>query len=73
LSAPARQLALAAAATSQPTRSVLASALLRDANFSAALLEAEEARVLASKDDRDSLRAPTPRVGDLRLGLGGTA
>jgi hypothetical protein len=42
MSAPARQLALAAAATSQPTRSVLAAALHADADFGAALLEAEE-------------------------------
>jgi predicted ATPase len=41
LSASAWQLALAAAATSQPTRSVLASVLPTDADFDAALLEAE--------------------------------
>jgi DNA-binding NarL/FixJ family response regulator len=52
LSAPARQLALAAAATSQPTLSVLASALHADADFGAALLEAEEAAVLTSEDGR---------------------
>jgi tetratricopeptide (TPR) repeat protein len=58
LSAPARQLALAAAATSQPTRSVLASALPADANFGAALLEAEEVGVLASNDDRIRFEHP---------------
>jgi tetratricopeptide (TPR) repeat protein len=58
LSPPARQLALAAAATSQPTRSVLASALYADADFGAALLEAEEARVLTSEDDRIRFEHP---------------
>jgi DNA-binding NarL/FixJ family response regulator len=58
LSAPARQLALAAAATSQPTRSILASALPADVDFGAALLEAEEAGVLASKDDRIRFEHP---------------
>ena len=58
LSVPARQLALAAAATSQPTRSVLASALPADADFGAALLEAEEVGVLASKDDRIRFEHP---------------
>jgi tetratricopeptide (TPR) repeat protein len=58
LSPPARQLALAAAATSQPTRSVLASALDADADFGAALLEAEEARVLTSENDRIRFEHP---------------
>ena len=58
LSAPARQLALAAAATSQPTRSVLAAALPEDADFGAALLEAEEAGVLTSEDDRIRFEHP---------------
>ena len=57
-SAAARQLALAAAATSQPTRSVLASALHADADFGAALLEAEEAGVLTSEDDRIRFEHP---------------
>ena len=73
LSAPARQLALAAAATSQPTLSVLASALIPDADVGAALLEAEEAGVLSSEDGPDPLPAPTAGVGGLRLGLGGAA
>ena len=51
LSAPARQLALAAAATSQPTRHAR-SAFPADADFGAALLEAEEAGVLSSEDER---------------------
>ncbi len=58
LSAPARQLALAAAVTSQPTRSVLASALYADADFGAALLEAEEAGVLTPEDDRIRFEHP---------------
>jgi DNA-binding CsgD family transcriptional regulator len=58
LSAPARQLALAAAATSQPSLSVLASALPADADFGAALLEAEEAGVLTSEDDRIRFEHP---------------
>jgi len=58
LSAPAWQLALAAAATSQPTRSVLAAALPMDADFGAALLEAEEEGVLTSKDDRIRFQHP---------------
>jgi DNA-binding NarL/FixJ family response regulator len=58
LSAPAWQLALAAAATSQPTRSVLASALHADADFGAALLEAEEAGVLTSEDGRIRFEHP---------------
>jgi DNA-binding CsgD family transcriptional regulator len=58
LSAPAWQLALAAAATSQPTRSVLALALPADAEFGAALLEAEEAGVLTSEDDRIRFQHP---------------
>jgi predicted ATPase len=58
LSAPARQLALAAAAASQPTLSVLASTLHADADFGAALLEAEEAGVLTSEDDRIRFQHP---------------
>ena len=58
LSAPARQLALAAAATSQPTLSVLASALVPDADVGAALLEAEEAAVLSSEDGRIRFQHP---------------
>jgi DNA-binding NarL/FixJ family response regulator len=58
LSAPARQLALAAAATSQPTLSVLAAALHPDADFGAALLEAEEAEVLTSDDERIRFQHP---------------
>ena len=58
LSAPARQLALAAAATSQPTRSVLASALPTDSDFGAALLEAEEAGVLSSENERIRFEHP---------------
>jgi DNA-binding NarL/FixJ family response regulator len=58
LSPPARQLALAAAAASQPTRSVLASALYADADFGAVLLEAEEAGVLTSEDDRIRFEHP---------------
>ena len=58
LSAPAWQLALAAAATSQPTRSVLASALPADADFGAALLEAEEAGVLSSENERIRFEHP---------------
>jgi DNA-binding CsgD family transcriptional regulator len=58
LSASARQLALAAAATSQPTRSVLASALPADADFGAALLEAEEAGVLSSENERIRFEHP---------------
>jgi DNA-binding CsgD family transcriptional regulator len=58
LSAPARQLALIAAATSQPTMSVLASALPADADLGAALLEAEEAGVLTSEDDRIRFEHP---------------
>jgi DNA-binding CsgD family transcriptional regulator len=52
LSPPARELALAVAAASQPTVSVLAATLHADADFGAALLEAEEAGVLASEGDR---------------------
>jgi DNA-binding CsgD family transcriptional regulator len=58
LSAPARQVALAAAATSQPTRSVLASVLPPDADFGAALLEAEEAGVLSSENERIRFEHP---------------
>ena len=58
LSPPAGQLALAAAATSQPTRSILASALPPDADFAPALLEAEEAGVLTSEDDRIRFQHP---------------
>jgi DNA-binding CsgD family transcriptional regulator len=58
LSKPARQLALAAAATSQPTRSVLESALPADADIGAALLEAEEAGVLTSEEDRIRFQHP---------------
>jgi hypothetical protein len=58
LSAPARQLALAAAATSQPTPSVLTSALPADADFGAALLESEEAGVLTSEDGRIRFEHP---------------
>jgi DNA-binding CsgD family transcriptional regulator len=58
LSPPARQLALAAAATSQPTLSVLGSALDADADFGAALLEAEEAEVLTSENDRIRFEHP---------------
>ena len=58
LSPPARQLALAAAATSQPTRSVLASALPADTDFGAALLEAEEDGVLTSGGDRIRFQHP---------------
>ncbi len=58
LSAPARQLALAAAATSQPTRSVLALALPADADFGVALLEAEEAGVLTSENERIRFEHP---------------
>jgi DNA-binding NarL/FixJ family response regulator len=52
LSPPARQLTLAVAAASQPTVSVLAATLHADADFGAALLEAEEAGVLSSEGDR---------------------
>ena len=58
LSPPARQLALAAAATSQPSRSVLASALPAIDDFGAALLEAEEAGVLTSEEDRIRFQHP---------------
>jgi DNA-binding CsgD family transcriptional regulator len=58
LSPPARQLALAAAATSQPTLPVLGSALPADADFGAALLEVEEAGVLTSADDRVRFEHP---------------
>ena len=58
LSAPARQLALAAAATSQPTLSVHAWALDADVDFGAALLEAEEAGVLTSEDNRIRFQHP---------------
>jgi DNA-binding CsgD family transcriptional regulator len=58
LSPPALNLALAVAATSQPTRSVLASALPAIADLGAALLEAEESGVLTSEEDRIRFQHP---------------
>ena len=58
LSAPARHLALVVAATSQPTQSILVSALTPDADVSAALVEAEEAGVLSSEDNRIRFQHP---------------
>lgn len=64
LSDTARQVALAAAATSQPTASLIVAALAAEADASAGLIEAEEAGVLVI-ERADPLRTPVARLGDL--------
>ncbi len=58
LSDTARQVALAAAATSYPTTSLLEEALSAEADVSAALIEAEEAGVLVTERERIQFAHP---------------
>jgi len=66
VSAAARQVALAAAAVSRPTASVLADALSAEHDFGAALVEAEEAGILVS--ERERIRFAHPLLASVIYG-----